>query len=56
MIDIIFNGKIVIEDHNFNEFREDFAQLLRKYQTNFKGELRSFVFEECEVIEPEVSD
>lgn len=56
MVDFVLNGKIILEDYNLNKFQEDFAQLLYKYQTVFKGEIRSYSFEECEIIEPEVSD
>ena len=55
MVDITFNGVITVpKDHD--QFVKDFNDLLSKYSAYYKGQMRSYEFDEAEVIDEEVDD
>lgn len=53
MVDVTINGVIKFPK-SLEGFEKDFNDLLTKYSAHFKGQLRSFEFDEAEVIDEEV--
>jgi hypothetical protein len=55
MVDITING-VISFPNTPNEFAKDFNDLLGKYSAHFKGQMRSYEFDDAEVIDDEKMD
>ncbi len=53
MTDLIFKGKVSLKNIQRDNFVRAFNDLLTKYDATFSGEVKSFEFDECEIIEDE---
>lgn len=53
MTDLVFKGKVSISDDKEQAFLEDFQHLLTSYKAIFTGNVRSYGFEEAEIITDE---
>lgn len=55
MVDITINGVILFPNTPVG-FEKDFNDLLVKYSAHFQGSMRSYEFDEAEIIDEEVND
>ena len=53
MTDLIFKGKVSLENKQRDSFIRAFNDLLVSYNAQFSGEVKSFEFDDCEIIEDE---
>lgn len=53
MTDLIFKGKVSLENKQRDNFIRAFNDLLVSYNAQFSGEVKSFEFDDCEIIEDE---
>lgn len=51
ILDLVFKGKITIALEEEKDFLKDFEDLLVKHNAQFNGTIRSYEFDECEIIE-----
>lgn len=54
--DIVFRGKLIVETSKSEELLKDFDELLKKYDAEFHGEIHSFEFTNCEIVEESGKD
>lgn len=52
MTDIVIKGKIYVPE-NEDLFYEDFDKLLQKHNAHFKGSIKAYQFDDCEIISNE---
>lgn len=51
ILDLVFKGKITISLEKEKDFLKDFEDLLIKHDAYFDGTVKSYEFDECEIIE-----
>lgn len=50
-VDLVFQGKLSVPKELMEQFLQDFNAFLIEHDTEFDGRIRSFEFDQCEVIE-----
>lgn len=51
ILDLAFKGKVTLPLEKEQNFLKDFEDLLVKHEAYFDGIIRSYEFDECEIVE-----
>lgn len=51
ILDLVFKGKVTISLEKEKDFLKDFEDLLVKHDGYFDGTIKSYEFDECEIVE-----
>lgn len=51
ILDLAFKGKVTLSSEKEQDFLKDFEDLLVKHEAYFDGTIRSYEFDECEIVE-----
>ena len=51
ILDLAFKGKVTLSSEKEQDFLKDFEDLLAKHDACFDGTIRSYEFDDCEIIE-----